>query len=600
MSSVQSRVPRALKAYWGSLNATVERHVVNGDAVLREVALELYESLNTPISLSCEILLRYGDLNQLVRKTVDPDSYNDPLRFRDDYQAVQFLRKVPFLIEGLEPEAEARKKFHEAEARCKETNLRLRNFRRNPHKATDVVRQGYSLAVNAIREVLGNRVSAGEWLHGCRFGPGAFNHPSVRGLTSVYDKLQVHPSVTPDFRESGALLVMSSPSWARSVTDSEDEGFWPFVTVDHLKTVVGNRVTFVPKTATTERAIAIEPLINVYAQLGLGAMIRRRLKAVAHIDLDEQWFNQELAREGSIRGFLATVDLSSASDTVARELVSLLLPEEWYTRLDHCRSKVGVLDDKPFVYEKFSSMGNGFTFELESLIFWALARSACVISGQPDLVSVYGDDIVLPVGAYDTLEELLTYFGFELNSKKSFKSGAFRESCGKDWYDGCDVRPFLQKEVPCELSQLYSLANGLRRVASRRVHPYIGCDMRFERAWRASVRAIPKNVARSIRVPAHAGDTDGLVTNWDEAQISPLVHSHGGWEGHWAARLAPSSVEGPRCYHFEGGAASLLYRARDGFGDDYSPADPRQERDVVFVLRYGAFYGPWTNLGPWI
>jgi len=574
--------------------------VETGETVLRAVATELFESLDTPVSLSCEILLRYNDLNQLVRKVIEPESYNCPKKFRDDYQAVQFLRKTPFQVEGLDPEAEARKKFQEAEARCKETNMRIRHFLRNPEKATDVVRQGYTLSVNAIREVLGTKVGASEWLRSCRFGPGAFNHPSVRGLTSVYDKLQVHPSVTKDFREVGALLVQSSPSWARSVTDSEVEGFWPFVDPELLRLAPGNRVTFVPKTATTERAIAIEPLINIYAQLGLGAMIRKRLNSVAHIDLNEQWFNQELAREGSIRGFLATADLSSASDTIAREVVQLLLPEEWYARLDLCRSKVGVLDGKPFVYEKFSSMGNGFTFELESLLFWALARSACIIAGAPEMVSVYGDDIVLPVDAFTVLEELLDFFGFELNSKKSFKRGVFRESCGKDWFDGADVRPFLQKEIPRELHQLLALTNGLRRVAARRVHPHNGCDVRLQRPWLSAVRALPRCISKNLRVPAHAGDTEGLVCNWDEAQASQLVHQARGWEGWWSARLAPVSGDTPRVHHFEGAVASLLYRARDGFGEDYSPADPRQGRDVNFKLRYGAFYGPWTDLGPWI
>ena len=563
----RSRVPKSLAGTWGSLLATSREHVVDGEAVLREVATELFVSLDTPISLSCEILLRYGDLNQLVRKTVDPRSYNDPLRFRDDYQAISFLRKVPFKVEGLDPEAEARKKFQEAEAACRSTNIRMRAFLRNPEQATDVVRKGYTLAVDAIREVLGSSVSSVEWLRSCRFGPGAFNHPWVRGLTSVYDKLQVHPSVTKDFREPGALLVQSSPSWARSITDTELDGFWPFVNPDMLEIAPGNRVTFVPKTATTERAIAIEPLVNIYAQLGLGDMIRRRLRDIAFIDLNNQWYNQVLACEGSIRGFLCTVDLSSASDTIAREVVRSFLPEEWHSRLDLCRSKVGLLDGTPFVYEKFSSMGNGFTFELESLIFWALARSACVIAAQPVMVSVYGDDIVIPVGAYTVLEELLSFFGFELNSKKSFKEGAFRESCGKDWFDGTDVRPFLQKEIPSKLHELFALANGLRRLAARRLHPNNRCDLRIQRAWSAAVRAIPQHIAKSIRVPAHAGDTEGLACNWDEAQASPLVHEARGWDGWWAARMRPVSGDTPRVHHFEGAVASLLYRARDGFGD---------------------------------
>ena len=596
-----ARVPKHLRGVLGSLAATAQELQVDGVAVLAEVATELYESLATPVSLSCEIMLRYGDLVQLVQKTVLPADYNDHEKFADDYQAVSFLRKVPFKVEGLDVEAAARKKFQEAEVMCRETNVRIRNFLAHPERASRVVQQAFSLAGIAISEVLGYHVSSREWLNSCRFGPGAFNHPSARGLTSIYDKLQVTPSVTPDFRDTGAMLVMSSPSWARSVTDTEDEGFWPFVKPTDLCTAPGNRVTFVPKTATTERAIAIEPLVNIYAQLGLGLMMRKRLEAVAFIDLNDQSVNQQLAREGSIRGFLATIDLSSASDTVSREVVRALLPEAWFSALDSCRSKVGLLDGVPFGYEKFSSMGNGFTFELETLLFWALARSACVIADVPEMVSVYGDDIIVPVDAYDTLVEILTFFGFTLNKAKSFRSGPFRESCGKDYYDGIDVRPFLQKEVPEALPSVFALANGLRRAAGRRLLPFVGCDRRFASAWRACLRRVPPALRRHLRVPAHAGDREGLICNWDEAQTSSFVHSHpGGWEGWVCVRLGPVPLEGPQSSNFEGGVASLLYRARDGFGSDYSPADPRQARDVTYRLRNGAFYGPWTDLGPWV
>lgn len=593
-------VPRALRGLRGSLAAMAGSLTVDGRTVLSEVATDLYCGLNTPVSLSCEIMLRYGDIAQLVQRSVDPRSYNCPTAFRDDYQAVNFLRKTPFVEEGLDPGAAALSKFREAEEQCRATNARIRSFLGHPERAPLVVQKAYCLAIGYIREVLGDSVSSSEWLHSCRFGPGAFNHPSARGLTSIYDKLQIIPAVTADFRAPGAKLVMSSPSWARSIKDVEDSGFWPFVDESDLVIQPGNRVTFVPKTATTERAIAIEPLVNVYAQLGLGRMIRNRLKAFAHIDLNDQSINQDLAREGSIRGFLSTIDLSSASDTVAREVVRSLLPDEWYSRLDVCRSKVGELNGSYFSYEKFSSMGNGFTFELETLIFWALSRSACVVSGAPEMVSVYGDDIIVPSCTFDTLVEILTFFGFTLNPRKSFRDGPFRESCGKDYYDGADVRPFLQEEVPSDLHQVLTLANGISRVASRRMHGF-GRDLRLYAAWKRCLQAIPRSLRVHLAVPAHAGDSEGIIRDWDEAQASSFVlPARGSGEGWFGLRLTPVFPTPPKAHNFEGGVASLLYRARDGFGSDYSPADPRQGRDVSFELRDGAFYGPWTDLGPWI
>lgn len=587
------------RSLFGSLAATASSLKVDGTAILSEVAMDLFESLDTPVALSCAILLRYGEIPALVGKSIHPRDYNSPSQYADDYQAVSFLRKAPFIHEGLDPKAEAKKKFFEAEAQCKETNSRVRPFLTAPRGVSSTVINAMCIARDKIREVLGDSVSSVEWIHSCRFGPGSFNHPGARGLTSVYDKLQVPPSVTYDFWEPGATLVMSSPAWSRSLTGIEVDGFWPFVSKTDLIPVPGNRVTFVPKTATTERAIAIEPLVNIYAQLGLGSMIRKRLRAFADIDLDDQSVNQQLAREGSIRGFFVTIDLSSASDTVAREVVRLLLPEGWFRAMDICRSKVGEIDGQVLRYEKFSSMGNGFTFELESLLFWALSFAACVISDSPTMVSVYGDDIIVPRSAYETLNEVLVFFGFTMNSRKTFYEGPFRESCGKDYYEGTDVRPFLQKEIPNDLRGLFCLANGIRRRAWRSSGSSFGCDRRYRRAYRRVLSGIPNVIRSHCLVPAHAGDSDGLVSDWDTAVQSPLVTQRNGWEGWHGVRLAPVPNGIPLSTNFEGGVASLLYRAKDGFENDFSPSDPRRGREVRFEVKYGAFYGPWTDLGDW-
>jgi hypothetical protein len=432
------------RALFGTLRA-ICRDFKSPQGVLKSVAVDLFESLNTPISLSCEILLRYDEVEQLVRKTVDPRDYTLPTRFRDDYQAVSFLKKAPLEIEGVDPLVTAKEKFFAAEVSCGETNMRFRSLCAGVENASPQVKAAITAAAEEVQRVLGAHVNSREWLDACRFGPGAFNHSEARGLTSLYDKLQVVPSVSHDMAEIGALLVQSQPQWARSVTNCEIEGFWPFVTREEMSLVPGNRIAFVPKTAVTHRTIAIEPLMNVYAQLGLGKLMRRKLRLKCGLDLDDQVPNQDMACRGSIDGSLATIDLSSASDTVARELVRFLLPHEWFERLDLCRSKVGLLDGKWLRYEKFSSMGNGYTFELETLIFWSLAIS-CVklLELDPFEVRVYGDDIIVPSKAYDFLIEVLTFCGFTANSSKSFREGPFRESCGKDFYDGLEVRPFFE------------------------------------------------------------------------------------------------------------------------------------------------------------
>jgi hypothetical protein len=578
---------------------------------LKSVAVDLFESLNTPISLSCEILLRYDEVEQLVRKTVNPRDYSLPTRFRDDYQAVSFLKKAPLEIEGVDPLVTAKEKFFDAEVSCGETNMRFRALCAGIKNASPQVEVAITAAALEVQRVLGSHVNSREWLDACRFGPGAFNHSEARGLTSLYDKLQVSPSVSHDMAEIGALLVQSQPQWARSVTNCEIDGFWPFVTREEMSLVPGNRIAFVPKTAVTHRTIAIEPLMNVYAQLGLGKLMRRKLRLKCGLDLDDQVPNQEMACRGSIDGSLATIDLSSASDTVARELVRFLLPHEWFERLDLCRSKVGLLDGKWLRYEKFSSMGNGYTFELETLIFWSLAIS-CVklLELDPFEVRVYGDDIIVPSEAYDFLVEVLTFCGFTANSSKSFRDGPFRESCGKDFYDGLEVRPFFQKESLDGVETLFRLANGIRRTAFRRARN-LGCDAQLRRPWISVVKALPRTIAQNLRVPAHAGDSDGLVCNWDESQTSPFVISNDrGWEGVSGLRLQATPLEVRRPTNMLGVIAAMLYRLKDErtLGDpdlkhlddpSSAPSSPRQGRDFEYQLRSKAFYGPWSDFGPW-
>ncbi len=575
--------------------------------VLKSVAVDLFESLNTPVSLSCEILLRYDEVEQLVRKTVNPRDYTQPIRFRDDYQAVSFLKKAPLEIAGVDPLMTAKEKFFASEASCGETNARFRSLcAGGKNTASPRVMAVLSAAAQEVQRVLGSSVNSREWLDACRFGPGAFNHSEARGLTSLYDKLQVSPSVSYDMAEIGALLVQSQPQWARSVTNCEIEGFWPFVTRDEMNLVPGNRIAFVPKTAVTHRTIAIEPLMNVYAQLGLGKLMRRRLWVKCGLDLADQIPNQEMACRGSIDGSLATIDLSSASDTVARELVRFLLPHEWFERLDLTRCKVGLLDGKWLRYEKFSSMGNGFTFELETLIFWSLAVS-CVqlLELDPFEVRVYGDDIIVPSLAYDLLIESLTFCGFTANSSKSFREGPFRESCGKDFYDGHEVRPFFQKESLNEVQTLFRLANGLRRTAFKRARS-LGCDTQLRRPYDRVVKAIPRLIAQSLKVPAHAGDSDGLCSNWDESQASPFVVSNEhGWEGVSGLRLQATPLEVRSPTNMLGVIAAMLYRLKDGRtqqlleADSSAPSSPRLGRDHEYRLRSKAFYGPWSDFGQW-
>jgi hypothetical protein len=160
-----------------------------------------------------------------------------------------------------------------------------------------------------------------------------------------------------------------------------------------------------------------------------------------------------LAREGSINGDLVTLDLSNASNTVALMLVYHLMSEDWFNLLDLLRTSQVEYKGVQIDLEMFSSMGNGFTFELESLIFYAIALTVAAKVGREtgfpidtSKISVFGDDIIVPKRMDRELRLTLKLFGFQVNNKKSFSQGPFRESCGVDYFLGVNIRPFYKKD----------------------------------------------------------------------------------------------------------------------------------------------------------
>lgn len=200
----------------------------------------------------------------------------------------------------------------------------------------------------------------------------------------------------------------------------------------------------VPKSTEIDRVACKEPEINMFLQRTVGDHIRRRLRKKG-INLNDQTTNQRLAGT-AVRDGLATIDLSSASDTISEQLVRELVPFDWFCLLDDLRVKATIIDGEYHELNMFSSMGNGFTFELESLLFWALARAIAFYSNTKGTISVYGDDIIVPCSIAPRLARVFAWLGFKVNSKKSFWTGKFRESCGKHYYCGCDVTPFYLRE----------------------------------------------------------------------------------------------------------------------------------------------------------
>jgi hypothetical protein len=244
----------------------------------------------------------------------------------------------------------------------------------------------------------------------------------------------------------------------------------------------------VPKKSEIDRVACKEPECNMLLQRSVGNHIRRRLK-VYGIDLNDQTVNQRLAKE-AVSKKLGTVDLSSASDTVSVQLVRSLLPADWFDLLDDLRVKSTLLDGELHELQMFSSMGNGFTFELESLLFYAITRVVMRRSGVRGRVSVYGDDIIAPVRVIPRLRRVFDVLGFVMNLKKTHYRGKFRESCGRHYWDGFDVTPFYIRRPITTLPDLVNHLNHVLEWNGRGWNMFV--DEPMLRFWERWARYVPQ------------------------------------------------------------------------------------------------------------
>jgi len=433
------------------------------------VLKQFLSDLDCPRSLTVWLLYQNGEHEQLVSLQTDPLGYSSADEYRRAYTATEYLSKSKFLRLKTDVKSVAISKFLQMEEHCRDTNHRLLEYF-SGRELENLRRFDLHLQIQTkIAEILGV-FDAEEWASSCGWGPGTttvLNGPLCHGVTKFHSSNEATIGLADFLGESFGIAY---PLWG-SIASSGGP----------IKVEVGNKVTTVPKNAKTDRVIAVEPSLNLWFQKGIGKMIRRRLRRFG-IDLDNQAKNQNLARIGSKYGHLATIDFSSASDTIASRLVYELVPRDWFHAMSLTRCESGQIDGTVFKWEKFSSMGNGYTFELESLIFYAIAR---VLSTT---ASVYGDDVIIDTNAVEDFIEVSTFYGFIVNPKKSHWSSPFRESCGAHYFEGRDVTPIYQKELVSDTINGYKAANRIRSFA----RTSLGYDRRYYRSWILAVTTIPK------------------------------------------------------------------------------------------------------------
>jgi hypothetical protein len=486
------------------------------------VARTLWKSLGTPLALRLLSALNSGDVDTIARASVDPRKYDNAEMYYLDACAAAFLRKAEFLGElgssELDPKAEARRTFFQTETQCKDTNERLQMYAEGRLLPLDGrVPAVLEDARHFIKSILPPVPKLSELE--VRFGPGATSRCSGDSVT-LADKLAAFPEVTFDSRHL-VDVVKNSDVWFNLLSRVHPgclykplwvtDDYGDLVLVKARTTIAprltrGNRFTTVRKDAKTDRGICIEPHTTGAIQLILGEYLSNVLRRIGITKEYQEEIHGRLAEEASRKGTFCTVDLKAASDTISYELVKLLLPWDWFELLASLRSPETYIDGNWVELEKFSSMGNGFTFELETLLFYALTRSVSNLVDGPyqALVSCFGDDIICSSASYELLTHTIAFCGFTINHEKTYVGCGFNESCGHDYFEGTDVRPYFLKGAPQYVTDWYGMANGIRRMATR----HAGADILspvFRRAWLAVLDNIPP--ALRFYGPSHLGDS---------------------------------------------------------------------------------------------
>lgn len=542
-----------------------------------EILKKTCQVINTPRSLAVFLLASAGEYKQLLDLSIRPDDYDDPHQFGDDYLVTEMLKKSRSLDVGYDLEAIAFSKWRAAEDLCAESNERLSDF--SLAKVSPTFREGGSVIARAI-EICHQIV-----------GP-----LTRRTLDRIHDNMDFGPGATLGCR--GVITRGRKFSGRELTTTSQLLGFGlfflPQVWKDlglSFKVVEENELMFVPKTAKTHRAITVETDLGIYFQKGIGRVLRDKLRNWG-LDLDHSWeINKQLASV-CYKTSGATVDLSSASDTISFELVRLFLPSDWFEILTYSRPEFTRYGEQVFELEKFSGMGNGYTFELETLIFFSVLLAAKEIRASTHQVIAFGDDLIMGTDILADVIKTLNFLGFSVNREKTFGKGLFHESCGGDFFRGVNVRPFyLRAEVSDDEEVIrYKYGNAIRRYAHRRNNA-LGCDKRFLPAWLSCLLSVPKS--RRFRIPEGYGDV-GFIGNFDEAtpRLARADGKYSGWNGYFFHGMLSSPVSTTR---FASGAYISALRSPTSFTKGCEPLRGRvrkAKKRQFYTLR-------WPELGPW-
>jgi len=216
-----------------------------------------------------------------------------------------------------------------------------------------------------------------------------------------------------------------------------------------------SRLAIVPKDFKSLRSICIEPKEFQFAQQGLWDILRSLINenplTRRSINFNHQEYNARLCKRSDV----ATIDLKDASDRVRLKLCRLLFPKEFFRLVTRYRSREIQIDQDRVRPTCFASMGSALCFPIETLVFWAIARSALHPMTEYKPLRVFGDDIVCPKEDAPYLVKILETCGFKVNCDKTCIDSPIRESCGAFTYAGKDTGIVRFRYTRCESARAW-------------------------------------------------------------------------------------------------------------------------------------------------
>nr|WKV33814.1 MAG: RNA-dependent RNA polymerase [Riboviria sp.] len=223
--------------------------------------------------------------------------------------------------------------------------------------------------------------------------------------------------------------------------------------VDLIVTIVeGARFSTVSKNNEMDRVIECEAMLNMICQRVIAFGIQRVLRLGYGIIVT---IGQDI-HKALIQGPVDTTDLRNASNSIWLQVCDFFLGGTELGRLVHkTRSPQVDVDDVTYLLNMVAPMGNGFTFELMTLLLLAICREV------DENATVYGDDIITHKGT-DLVHASLLAIGVNLNTEKTFVDSPFRESCGGFYHDDIGYIESFEFEWAEDLYDAIVLVNKMK------------------------------------------------------------------------------------------------------------------------------------------